>query len=272
MNGFWRWAGAALVAAGLAFSAGAAAAQHLIKDVKERGTLRIGVAEGPPYQYPDPMSGEYVGLNMDLAEEAAGILGVKLEVVPATWATLVTGLEVGQYDVIFANLFATPQRAVSAAFTDAYDTCGFHVMVKKDSAVASLDQLNSADVSFAGVAGTVEAQYPKELFPNATVNELVTDQANAGLTSVLSGQSTAVLVDPGLYRIVTAQNPAIRDQVKLINGEDALLKPVSLSYAVKYADTDMPGFLNVFIRDKVANKAIGPARDAWFDKMAKQSQ
>lgn len=272
MNRFLKWAGALALGASLALSAGQAAAQALIKEVKERGTLRIGVAEGPPYQYPDAMSGDYVGLNMDLAKEVAEILGVELEVVPATWATLVTGLEVGQYDVIFANLFATPQRAVSVAFTDPYDTYGFHVLVKADSPIAALEQLNSPDVSFAGVAGTVEAQYPKELFPNAVVNELVTDQANAGLTSVLSGQSTAVLIDPGLYRIVTTQNPALKEQVKLINGEDNLLKPVSLSYAVQHGDTDMLNFLNVFIRDKVANKAIPPLRDAWFDKMAQQGQ
>ena len=247
-----------------------AAAQGLIDEIRDRGTLRIGVAEGPPYQDPDPMTGDYVGLNIDLAEEVAGILGVELEVVPATWATLVTGLDVDQYDVIFANLFATPERAVTVAFTDAYDTYGFHVMVAEDSELQSLDDLNSTDVSFAGVAGTVEAQYSKELYPEAQVNELVTDQANAGATSVLSGQSDAVLVDPGLYRILTAQNPAMAERTRLLNGEDALLKPVSLSYAVEHEDQDMLNFLNVFIRDRVANDAIAPARDEWFDKIAEQ--
>lgn len=270
MRAFKTLACAALLAVSAAFSTGTAVAQELIKEVKERGALRIGVAEGPPYQFPDVATGEYVGLNIDLAKEAAEILGVKLEVVPATWATLVTGLEVGQYDVIFANLFATPQRAVSVAFTDPYDTYGFHVMVKADSPLTGLDGLNDASVSFAGLAGTVEAQYPKELFPNAKVNELVTDQANAGPTSVLSGQSTAVLVDPGFYRILSVQNPSLKEQTKLLNGEDALLKPVSLSYAVRHKDVDMLNFLNVFIRDKVANKAIDKLKDQWFDKIAQQ--
>jgi len=251
-------------------TANAALAQGLIAKVKERGTLRVGVAEGPPYQYPDPVSGEYVGMNIDLAKEVAEIMGVELQLVPATWATLITGLEADQYDVIFANLFATPQRAVSVAFTDPYDTYGFHVMTKADAPIASLEDLNKPEVSFAGVAGTVEATYPPELFPNATVNELVTEQANAGATSVLSGQSTAVLIDPGLYRILTTQNPDFKNQVKLINGEDNLLKPVSLSYAVRHPDIDMLNFLNVFIRDKTMNNALVPLRDRWFEKMAQQ--
>ena len=258
------------VAIGLAAMSGAASAQGLIKEITDRGTLRVGVAEGPPYQFPDPMTGEYIGLNIDLAKEVAAVMGVKLEVVPATWATLVTGLEVKQYDVIFANLFATPQRALTVAFTDPYDTYGFYVMVRTDSKFKTLKDVNQKGVTFAGVAGTVEASYPPELFPNASVNKLVTDQANAGPTSVLSGQSDAVLIDPGLYRIITSQNPAIVDQVRLLNGEDALLKPVSLSYAVRQGDWDMLGFLNVFIRDKVANGAIVRARNKWFDKMAQR--
>lgn len=264
------WAQRAVLGAGLALAASTVLAQGLIQEVVDRGTLRIGVAEGAPYQYVDPATGEFVGLNIDLANDVAAIMGVELEIVPATWATLVTGLEVGQYDVIFANLFATPERAMTVAFTDAYDTYGFHVAVLADSPIQSLDELNSPDVSFAGAAGTVEAQYPKELFPEAVVNELVTDQAGSGFTALLAGQSTALMADPGQLRIFQAQNPDAFAQIRLLNGEDALLKPVSLSYAVQHGDTDMLSFLNVFIRDRVANGAIAPARDAWFDTIAQQ--
>jgi polar amino acid transport system substrate-binding protein len=260
----------AALGAGLALAASTAMAQGLIQEIRDRGTLRVGVAEGAPYQFVDPASGEYVGLNVDLAGEVAAVMGVELEIVPATWATLVTGLEVGQYDVIFANLFATPERALSVAFTDAYDTYGFHVAVLADSPIQSVEELNSPDVSFAGAAGTVEAQYPKELFPEAVVNELVTDQTGSGMTSLLSGQSTALFIDPGQLRIFQAQNPDAAAGIRLLNGEDALLKPVSLSYAVQHDDVDMLNFLNVFIRDRVANGAIAPARDRWFDTIAAQ--
>lgn len=263
------WLVRSVLAAALALSASVVTAES-VAEIKERGTLRIGVAEGPPYQYPDPATGEWVGMNIDLARQATKIMGVELEIVPATWATLVTGLEVGQYDVIFANLFATPERALSVAFTQPYDTYGFHIMVRSDSPITSLDQLNDPSVSFAGVAGTVEAQYPKELYPNAVVNELVTDQAGVGFTAVISGQSTASFVDPGYMRILSAQNPDMAGQLRLLNGEDALLKPVSLSYAVQYDDQDLLGFLNVFIQDRRANNALVPLRNQWFDTMAAQ--
>ena len=260
----------AVVAAGVAGAADMAAAQGLIQEIQDRGTLRIGVAEGPPYQYVDPATGDWIGLNIDLANEIADVMGVELEIVPGTWATLITGLGVDQYDVVFANLFATPERALSVAFTDPYDTYGFHVMVREDSEIQTLEDLNSSEVTFAGVAGTVEAQYPRELFPEATVNELVTDQAGVGFTSVLSGQSTASFVDPGFMRIFRAQNPDAAAGLRLVNGEDELLKPVSLSYAVEYGDWDMLSFLNVFIQDRVANGVIDEMKNEWFDRIAEQ--
>lgn len=268
MTDFSTWAQRGILALAVTLTAGVASAD--IQEIKDRGTLRIGVAEGPPYQYPDPVSGEWVGMNIDLANQVATIMGVELEIVPATWATLVTGLEVDQYDVIFVNLFATPERALTVAFTQPYDTYGFHIMVKADSPITSLDQLNDPSVSFAGVAGTVEAQYPRELYPDAVVNELVTDQAAVSFTAVISGQSTASFVDPGRMRILTAQNPDMAAQLRLLNGEDALLKPVSLSYAVQYEDQDLLGFLNVFIQDRQANDALVPLRNQWFDTMAAQ--
>lgn len=272
MTHLTAWSRRAVLGAALAASATALMAQDAapgaIDRILEAGTLRIGVADGPPYQFVDPATGEWKGLNIDLAGEVAAIMGVELEIVPASWATLVTGLEADQYDVVFANLFATPERALSVAFTDPYDTYGFHVAVKADSPIASIEELNDPSVSFAGVAGTVEAQYPKELFPNAVVNELVTDQANVGFVELLSGNSTALFVDPGYFRIFSAQSPDQAAQLKLLNGEDALLKPVSLSYAVRYGDEDLQGFLNVFIADRVANGAIEAGRNAWFDQIA----
>ncbi|MEZ5812856.1 MAG: transporter substrate-binding domain-containing protein [Rhizobiaceae bacterium] len=253
-----------------AFASVSANAEALIKEIQDRGTLRIGVADGPPYQFPDAMSGEYVGLNIDLAKEAAKLLGVELEIVPATWATLITGLQVKQYDVVFANLFATPERAVTVTFTDAYDTYGFHVMVKDDSAIKSLADLNSPDVTFVAQAGTVEAKYPLELFPESKMNALATDQANAPPLAVLSGQADAVFIDPGFYRILSTQNPDLFKSARLLNGPDELLKPVSLSYALRHGDMDMLNFLNVFIHDKVANGVIAAERDRWFDKMAEK--
>jgi ABC-type amino acid transport substrate-binding protein len=265
-------AGAALalgLAAGLSPPA-SAQTQDLLKDVKARGTLKVGMAESPPWQSPNPQTGQYEGFNVDLAKRVADIIGVKLEIVSATWSTLVPGLEAKQYDVVFANLFATPQRALVVNFTEPYSTYGFHVVVNANSKVKSLQDLNSPDVTFVGMSGTVEESYPKELYPNAKVKGLATDNVANWIGEVASGQADAAFLDPGTFRILRAKNPNLEKRLRVLNGEDALVKPVGLAYAVRPEDMHMLEFLNTFIRDFVRNGENVSLRDKWFDVLAKR--
>lgn len=242
----------------------------LIAQIKSRGTLKVGMAESPPWQSPNPKTGEYEGFNVDLAKRVADIMGVKLEIVPATWATLVPGLEAKQYDVVFANLFATPQRALVVNFTEPYSTYGFHVVVNAGSKVKSLAELDSPDITFVGMSGTVEETYPKELYPKAKVRALATDNVANWIGEVATGQADAAIIDPGTLRLMTSKNPNLAKRLRVLNTEDALVKPVGLAYAVRPDDMHMLQFLNTFIRDFVRNNEHITLRDKWFDELAKR--
>ena len=56
----------------------------------------------------------------------------------------------------------------------------------------------------------------------------------------------------------------------MLNGEDDLLKPVGLAYAVRTEDMHMLQFLNTFIRDIVRNGETVTLRDQWFDELARR--
>lgn len=260
---------AAVAAAALALSVAPASAD-LIKEIQERGVFKVGMAESPPWQSPNPESGEYEGFNVDMAKRVADIMGVKLEVVPATWSTLIPGLEAKQYDVVFANLFATPPRALIVNFTEAYSTYGFHVVVTASGPIQSLADLNSDKVTFVGMSGTVEESYPKEVFPNANVRGIAGNDVAAWIGEVASGQADAAFLDPGTMRLLVGKNPTLKDKLRVLNGEDALLKPVGLAYAVRPDDMHMLEFLNTFIRDFVRNGENITLRDKWFDELAKR--
>ena len=82
-----------VVALALAALSVATASADLIKEIQERGVFKVGMAESPPWQSPNPESGEYEGFNVDMAKRVAELMGVELQIVPATWATLIPGLE-----------------------------------------------------------------------------------------------------------------------------------------------------------------------------------
>lgn len=267
MKNLIRSALAGLAAAALSISAASA---DLIKEIQDRGVLKVGMAESPPWQSPNPASGVYEGFNVDLANRVAEIMGVKLEIVPATWSTLIPGLEAKQYDVVFANLFATPPRALVVNFTDPYSTYGFHVVVNVDTDIQSLDDLDKKQVTFVGMSGTVEESYPKEVFPNATVRGIVSNDVASWIGEVASGQADAAFLDPGTFRLLRAKNPNLEARLRVLNTEENLLKPVGLSYALRPEDMHMLEFLNTFIADIVRNKENVTLRDKWFDELAKR--
>lgn len=260
---------AATAAAALALSPPMASAD-MIKDIQARGVLKVGMAESPPWQSPNPATGTYEGFNVDLANRVAEIMGVKLEIVPSTWSTLIPGLESKQFDVAFVNFFATPPRALVVNFTEPYYTYGFHVVVNADSDIKSLADLDRPEVSFVGMSGTVEESYPKELYPNATVRGVVTNDVASWIGEVASGQAQAAFLDPGTFRLLKTKNPNIESRLRVLNDEEHLVKPVGLAYAVMPEETHMLEFLNTFIRDVVRNNEQFTLRDKWFDELAKR--
>jgi polar amino acid transport system substrate-binding protein len=253
--------------AALAISLSAASAD-LINEIQERGVLKVGMAESPPWQSPHPETGDYEGFNVDLAQRVADLMGVELEIVPATWSTLIPGLTAQQYDVVFANLFATPPRALVVNFTEPYSTYGFYIVVNANSDLQSVDQLNSSDVTFVGMSGTVEESYPAEVYPEANVKGIATNDIAAWIGEVASGQADAAFLDPGTYRILVSKNPAFEERLRLLNDNDTLVKPVGLAYAVRPDNMHMLEFLNTFIKDFVRNGEHITLRDHWFEVIA----
>lgn len=267
MQRFMKLVAAALAAVALSVSSASA---DLIKEIQQRSVLKVGMAESPPWQSPNPATGEYEGFNVDLAKRVAEIMGVELQIVPATWATLIPGLEAKQFDVVFANLFATPQRALVVNFTDPYSTYGFHIVVTAGSKIQAMEDLNSPDVTFVGMSGTVEESYPKELYPSARVRGIASNDVATWIGEVASGQADAAFLDPGTLRLLKSKNPDLENKLRVLNDEDNLVKPVGLAYAVRPDDLHMLHFLNTFIADVVRNGENVTLRDKWFDELAKR--
>ena len=67
----------------------------------------------------DPATNEYKGFDIDVANELAKDMGVKLEFVPTEWKTLVNGIVSDKYD-ISTSASLSAKRALSTGYTDSY--------------------------------------------------------------------------------------------------------------------------------------------------------
>ncbi len=71
----------------------------------------------PGYEALDPQDpSQYIGFDVDLAEELGSCLGFKLTYKPVAFAALLPTLQSGQADIIISDIYATKERAKAADF------------------------------------------------------------------------------------------------------------------------------------------------------------
>ena len=106
----------ALAAAGLAPIAWSQSADGTMAQIKQRGSLRVGVTQAPPWFSKDPKSGDWAsGVGVALGKQMAADLGVKFEPVEVTWGTAVAALQGNKIDMM-SMMDATPERAQAVDF------------------------------------------------------------------------------------------------------------------------------------------------------------
>jgi polar amino acid transport system substrate-binding protein len=85
-------------------------AEDTLQKIKERGTLIVGVkSDSKPWGFLDP-SGKPIGLEIDLTNDVAKQLGVKLETVIVQSSNRIEFLQQGKVDMLIATMYDTPQR------------------------------------------------------------------------------------------------------------------------------------------------------------------
>ena len=113
----------------------------------DRGTLKVGVKDAVEgFGFKDPLTGEYSGLEISLAEDIAKDLGVDIEFTTVTAATRTELLDSGDIDMVAATFTITDERKKSWDFTTPYYTDHVGVLVEKASGITDLTGLEGKTV------------------------------------------------------------------------------------------------------------------------------
>ena len=118
-----------------------------VQEIVDRGVLRVGVKNAVPgFGYQDPLTGEYSGMEIDLANLVADYLGVETEFTTVTAATRGELLDSGDIDCVLATFTITDERKQTWDFTTPYYTDAVTVLVEDSSGITSLADLVSKTV------------------------------------------------------------------------------------------------------------------------------
>jgi len=86
------------------------------EDILKRGTLRVGLEPGfMPFEL-KTKTGALVGFDIDLANEIASAMNVKLEVHELEWGTLIPDLLDTKIDLILIGMTVTEERKKTINF------------------------------------------------------------------------------------------------------------------------------------------------------------
>lgn len=113
-----------------------------VQAIIDRGVLRVGVKNAViGFGYQDELTGEYSGMEIELAEKIAETLGVEVEFTAVTAATRTELLDSGDIDCVLATFTITEERKKSWDFTTPYYTDYVTVLVENASGITSLADL-----------------------------------------------------------------------------------------------------------------------------------
>ena len=198
----------------------AAALDADVQAIVDRGVLRVGVKNAViGFGYQDPITGEYTGMEIDIAKALAEQLGVDVEFTTVTAATRTELLDSGDIDCVLATFTITDERKQSWDFTTPYYTDHVTVLVEDSSGIQSLADLkgklvgvSSGSTSARALtsamidAGVIDGTgFDKETFDPATWTEGISfqqfDDYPGISTALAAGQVDAFCVDKSILAV-----------------------------------------------------------------------
>jgi polar amino acid transport system substrate-binding protein len=123
-------------------------------------TITVGVnSENPPWIF--AKDGKMTGFEADLLEEFAKRAGYKIDYKSAPFATVLTGVQVGQWEIAMSSIWIKKERAAVMDFADPYYDSGIGMMTRKGG-ITDLSQMKGkafgSDTGSANEAWLVKAQ------------------------------------------------------------------------------------------------------------------
>ncbi|MTV13666.1 MULTISPECIES: transporter substrate-binding domain-containing protein [Bradyrhizobium] len=249
--------GAALAAAMAAPASAQTSADNTLDRIRASKVLRIAVLPGElPYFNKDLATGSWSGFSIEMANDLAKLLDVKLEYVESTYGNSILDLQANKIDLGFA-LNPTPQRALVVDFTNLVFPHPFGAMLKKGLEAKTWADINKPEVKIAVDVGSANEAVARRFAPNATIKSL--KSRDEVMLEMSSGRVDCVVNALVLGLTAIAKNPNLGTYKILASPSVTIASGTAVR---READKRWRDFLSVWID---YNRGIGQMRE-WFVK------
>ena len=182
-------------------------ADAAVASIRARGRLIVGLDIGSNlFSFRDPISGEIVGFDVDIAGEVArDIFGnpSQVEYRILSSAERITALQKGEVDAVVKTMTITCERRKQVNFSTVYLDASQRILAPRDSSITKAADLSGKRVCVA--KGTTSLQRIREIAPPPIVVEVV-NWADC-LVTLQQRQVDAVSTDDSILAGLVSQDP-----------------------------------------------------------------
>ncbi|WP_300383744.1 transporter substrate-binding domain-containing protein [Clostridium sp.] len=229
--------------------------------IKEKGELVVGLnADYAPYEFHILEKGEdkIVGFDINIAEEIAKDMGVKLVVKDMEFDSLLSALTGSKLDLIISGMSPTEERKKSVDFSDIYYLAEHGIVVRaenKDKYKSFLD-LNNKKVG--AQMGSIQAGLAKDNIENVDLQLL--SNVTELLVGLKAGKIEALIVELPVAEMIVKNNEELAIAEEKIKDESSgsaiAIKKDSKELVVQVNKT-----IKKIIDEKLLDKFIIDAND-----------
>jgi len=202
---FRRFAGC-LVLALLVLAPTAASAETTLERIKRTGVMKsANTFSYPPFGFIE--DGKQVGFDVDLGNEIARRMGVKLVFEAIDFRGIIAALTSGRVDLLITGMVYTPDRAERIAFSEAYFDGGVAAAFRPDKPLSKPDDIISKRI---GVElGSAGDRFVREKY-ESRVEIKTYDTVFLGLKDLENGRLDGFVGSIAPMRYIMRNMPSIK--------------------------------------------------------------
>jgi ABC-type amino acid transport substrate-binding protein len=258
-----------IVACALAFGVPNLATAQVPRDsalarIKSEGTMKVCYAQVTPDSYKDPRTGQWTGVFVDIVNELADWMKVKVQPVEVQWSTAVLAINRGDCDLFGASLLYNAPRAMEIDYITPFSAKGMNAVIQKGNpkGFSKPEDFNREGVTLAAVAGSRDYEVATRLFPKAKLLALQTTTDIQLFEAVRRGDADAAFANGITIRWWLKSPDA--NWAGIAFPEDFSNQPNG--WAIRYGDPAWKGFLESFAHWAMANKRAATLYDEYLSR------
>lgn len=247
------------IMAAAAFADDSAKAVSAIDSIVKNGVLRVGLDPGyMPFEMRDK-KGNLIGFDVDIAQDMAKSMGVKLEIVSTAWDGIIPALLTDKFDLIMGGMTVTQMRNLRVNFADPYIVVGQTIIISKKIAgqVKSYQDLNDPKYTVCAKLGTTGDIAIGKFMPKAKHRQYETE--SEAMMEVSNGRIDAFVYDLPPNAVFASEH---KDTVVHLE------KPFTfepLAFAVRRGDYDFINWINNYLQQVKGDGTYQAMYMKWFD-------